>query len=105
MIFNDSWAARAANPTEIMQMQGSHCIFHESGAARASHPIAQNVWKCLIFNDSWVAKAAHLTAETMQMYEIITFSMNQGPPTPPHTIARAMTMHGNLQFFYSFFGR
>ena len=99
MIFNDSWSARAAHPTtEIMQMHGNHCIFNESGAARASHHIAhnENVWKCMIFNDSWVAKAAHLTAETMQMYEIIWFSMNQGPPTPPHTIARAMTMHGNL---------
>ena len=36
LIFNDSWAAKAAHPTaETVQMHGSRLIFNESGAARA----------------------------------------------------------------------
>ena len=72
LIFNDSWAARAAHPTaETMQTHGNLGIFNESRAARASHPIAQTMkmhGNPLIFNNSRAAKAAHPTAETMQMH-------------------------------------
>ena len=58
----------------------------------------------MIFNDSWAAKAAHLTTETMQMYEILVFSIIQGPPVAPHPIDPKEIVYKSMDF-QRFLGR
>ena len=73
MIFNDSWAARAAHPTaETMQMHRNLIYPSNQEPPAPHHPIAHTMMKingnAYIFNDSEAARAAQLTAETMHMF-------------------------------------